>query len=100
MAIDTKAKRHSALGQRFARLPFGRRFTQPPPDGTIDQADRQTAGFAYGGISTTQAARVFYRPHSTDAADVLSLSVEEQDRLSAAVEELDRFFFSGDEQVQ
>lgn len=50
MGIDTVAKRQSALGQRWARLPFGRRFSQPIPDGTIDQGDRQTSGFVYGGI--------------------------------------------------
>jgi hypothetical protein len=50
MAIDTATKRKSALGQRWSRLPFGRRFIQPTPDGTIDQADRQTLGGIYGGI--------------------------------------------------
>lgn len=50
MAIDTATKRKSALAQRWSRLPFGRRFIQPTPDGTIDQADRQTLGGIYGGI--------------------------------------------------
>lgn len=51
MAIDTAAERKSALGQRFGRLPFGRRFAQPIPDGTIDAGDRATLGFVYGGIT-------------------------------------------------
>lgn len=50
MAIDTQDKRYSALGSRFERLPFGRRFATPLPDGSVDQADRQQLGYAYGGI--------------------------------------------------
>ena len=56
MAIDTAKKRYSALGQRWGRLPFGRRFAVPLPDGTIDQADRQQLGFVYGGILTVPLA--------------------------------------------
>jgi hypothetical protein len=47
MAVDTAAKRNSACASR--RLPWSRRFL-PFPDGTIDQADRQTVVFVYGGI--------------------------------------------------
>jgi hypothetical protein len=48
MAIDTQAKRMSAVGSR--RLPWMRRFT-PKPDGTVAVADRQSVGFVYGGMS-------------------------------------------------
>jgi hypothetical protein len=43
MAIDTPAKRASALS-------VGKAFRLVPPDGTIDQADRQTISGLYGGI--------------------------------------------------
>ncbi len=43
MAIDTAKKRASALS-------FGRLYRLVPPDGTIDQADRQTIAGLYGGI--------------------------------------------------
>lgn len=52
MAIDTKAKRTSAVGSR--RLPWMRRFT-PAPDGTVAQADRQSVGFVYGGIASSSS---------------------------------------------
>lgn len=42
MALDTAKKRHSALTFR--------RHYPPLPDGTIDQADRQTLIGLYGGI--------------------------------------------------
>jgi hypothetical protein len=47
MAIDTAAKRNSAIATR--RLPWMRRFA-PPTDGTIDQGDRQQVAFVYRGI--------------------------------------------------
>lgn len=50
MAIDTAAKRRSAVATR--RLPWFRRF-YPAPDGTVDQADRQSLAFVYGGIAGT-----------------------------------------------
>ena len=53
MAIDTRQKRHSCLAQRFGRLPFGRRFLAPIPDGTIDQGDRQHTGVAYAGLAAS-----------------------------------------------
>ena len=59
--MDTATKRHSGLGQRFARLPFGRRFAILRPDGTIDGGDRQTLGFAYGGIDA--GVLVYGAPH-------------------------------------
>lgn len=48
MAIDTVAKRRSALATR--RLPWFRRFHAPVADGTIDQGDRQQLAFVYRGI--------------------------------------------------
>jgi len=42
MAIDTAKKRNSALAFSTMLLPI--------PDGTIDQADRQTLLYLYGGI--------------------------------------------------
>lgn len=48
MAIDTVAKRGSAIATR--RLPWFRRFA-PVPDGSITQADRQQVAFVYGGIA-------------------------------------------------
>lgn len=46
MAIDTRAKRNSALAFRRARF----RRLMPEGDGTIDQGDRQTALARYAGI--------------------------------------------------
>lgn len=50
MAIDTAAKRVSATSFMAPGriLPF--------PDATIDQADRQTVAWAYGGILAAAAA--------------------------------------------
>lgn len=53
MAIDTAAKRASAMG-----------FMQPwfklvVPDGTVEQADRQTTGDLYGGILADVLAIVY-----------------------------------------
>lgn len=53
MAIDTAAKRRSAVATR--RLPWFRRF-QPAPDGTISQGDRQSLAFVYSGILAEAAA--------------------------------------------
>lgn len=50
MAIDTLVKRNSALSFSTLLLPV--------PDGTIDQADRQTMAFSYGGILSGIAAVV------------------------------------------
>lgn len=47
MAIDTAAKRRSAIATR--RLPWFRRF-QPGPDGSMTQGDRQQLAFVYSGI--------------------------------------------------
>lgn len=47
MAIDTAAKRRSAIATR--RLPWMRRF-QAAPDGSMDLADRQQLALAYRGI--------------------------------------------------
>jgi len=46
MAIDTAAKRGSALGWGQVS-----NLTVPRPDGTIAQADRQTLALMYGGIA-------------------------------------------------
>lgn len=50
MAIDTAAKRNSAICTR--RLPWMRRFS-PIPSGSITQADRQQLGYTYIGILVT-----------------------------------------------
>lgn len=50
MAIDTNEKRASALGTRWARLPFGRRFMGLIPDGLGNQGDRQQMAGDYRGI--------------------------------------------------
>lgn|SRR3990167_993558 len=71
MAVDTAAKRYSALGSRFARLPWGRRFATPLPDGEIDQGDRQQLGFTYRGILSTAPAAVDPGPLIHSPADVL-----------------------------
>lgn len=47
MAVDTAAKRRSAVGAR--RLPWFRRFL-PAPDGTVSQGDRQSIALVYSGI--------------------------------------------------
>ena len=52
MAIDTAAKRCSAIATR--RLPWFRRF-EPRPDATVDLADRQQLGFVYRGIAAAAA---------------------------------------------
>ena len=52
MAIDTAAKRHSALG--YSGGP-------PQPDGTIDQADRQTTLAVYGGILAASVTEISAR---------------------------------------
>jgi hypothetical protein len=48
MAVDTEAKRMSLLG-------FGGEDLLPIPDGSIDQADRQTLLGLYGGILAESA---------------------------------------------
>lgn len=53
--VDTQLKRMSVLALRYGRLPFGRRFTTPIPDGTISQADRQIIGAMYSGILAGEA---------------------------------------------
>lgn len=45
MAIDSAAKRASVVGVLFAATIL------IPPDGTVAQADRQTAASMYGGIA-------------------------------------------------
>lgn len=50
MAIDTLAKRNSALSVSTCILPI--------PDGTVAQADRQTLLRVYGGILAAAAAVV------------------------------------------
>jgi hypothetical protein len=51
LAVDTRLKRMSVLAQRYGRLPFGRRFTTPHPDGSFVQADRQIIGAMYAGVA-------------------------------------------------
>lgn len=48
MAIDTAAKRHSAINWG---LPWR---TMPLPDGTIDQGDRQHVALMYSGILASE----------------------------------------------
>lgn len=45
MAIDTAAKRRSVPG-----ISFGPGITNPIPDGTIGDRDRQHTGYGYVGI--------------------------------------------------
>lgn len=54
--IDTMEKRMSAIACR--RLPWMRRF-QPPPDGSMDQADRQHTAFVYRGIPARMPQVIF-----------------------------------------
>lgn len=49
MAIDTAAKRNSAIATR--RLPWFRRFA-PIPSGDVTAQDRQQLGFTYIGIES------------------------------------------------
>lgn len=49
MAIDTAAKRRSAVGVR--RLPWLRRFTLPLPDASMTIGDRQQTAYVYLGIT-------------------------------------------------
>ncbi len=51
LAVDSQLKRMSVLATRYGRLPFGRRFTTPPADGTIAAADRLIIGMSYAGIA-------------------------------------------------
>ena len=51
MAIDTAAKRNSAIATR--RLPWFRRFA-PIPSGTVDAGDRQQLAFVYRGIESDE----------------------------------------------
>ena len=53
------ANRYSMLTSRFGRLPFGRRFAVPLPDGTMTQGDRQQLGFAYRGILAGSPNAIF-----------------------------------------
>lgn len=47
--INTQQKRTAAaMGCR--RLPWFRRFTLPPPDGSISKADREQLAYVYGGF--------------------------------------------------
>jgi len=50
MAIDSLAKRNSVIALSSIILPI--------PDGTIDQADRQTLLKVYGGILATAATAI------------------------------------------
>lgn len=43
--------RRSVLANRYGRLPFGRRFTLPVPDGAIEAQDRQIISGEYAGIA-------------------------------------------------
>lgn len=56
MAIDTAAKRASAMAIGMGSMGID----LPIPDGTIDQADRQTLLGLYGGILASNAAIVIY----------------------------------------
>lgn len=47
MAIDTLAKRASAIATR--RLPWFRRFALPRPDGSVDAGDRWQGALVYRG---------------------------------------------------
>jgi hypothetical protein len=57
VAVDTAAKRLSAAN---GVLPWD--FGPPFPDGTIDQADRQTIAFVYGGVLAGGAPDVIDEP--------------------------------------
>jgi len=63
MAIDTAAKRSSALDHEE---PW--QFGTPFPDGTISQADRQHLAHIYGGILIAAAAVVTRLGKSVPAA--------------------------------
>jgi len=62
MAIDTLAKRNSVIAVSSVILPI--------PDGTIDQADRQTLLRVYGGILASGAIAGLARLH-----EKISLSI-------------------------
>jgi hypothetical protein len=53
VAIDTPAKRNSAIATR--RLPWMRRFLPIPASG-VDQGDRQQVAFVYRGILAEEVA--------------------------------------------
>lgn len=54
LAVDSQLKRMSVLAVRYGRLPFGRRFTTPIPDGTLAAADRLIIGASYAGIAANE----------------------------------------------
>lgn len=60
MAIDTRAKRGSAICVSMPWRPF-----LPLPDGAISQGDRQSVPFLYSGILAGGAAPVDATPHFT-----------------------------------
>ena len=55
MAIDTKAKRASVQAYTLGLM-------RPPPDGTINAADRATVGWFYAGLSYSGAFIPSVRP--------------------------------------
>lgn len=66
MAVDTALKRLSAV---HVSMPW--RTALPLPSGTVDQAERQTAGLHYSGILAANpnppasSARTTYQPIQT-----------------------------------
>lgn len=57
MAIDTAAK-------RFSMMSFGKPFLRlVPPDGSIDQGDRQTYAGLYGGVLAAASAYIVGELH-------------------------------------
>ena len=71
MALDTAAKRASALGYEFAPSLF------IIPDGTIDQGDRQTIVDLYSGILA-----ILPQKWVTQAPDATSYSTQAPDTTS------------------
>lgn len=64
MAMDTAAKRHSAVNWG---LPWR---TLPLPDGSIGQGDRQSVGLCYAGILAGSPVALVYGPISISACEI------------------------------
>lgn len=65
MSLDTAQKRASAIGE------FSFCEVLPIPDSTIDQADRQTVAWVYGGILAGEADIGIPGPYFVVAAQAL-----------------------------
>ncbi len=60
MAIDTQARRRSAIATR--RLPWMRRFSAGiTPDSSVDEVDRTQLAFVYNGIDVGQVISALHR---------------------------------------